>query len=240
MLTLLKVDGLTLPLTATLTEMATKTKAEIAVGSRCIAVGAALSTEEPNIARGIISGKDRIWGKAIQTDASVGPNNYGGPLIDMKGNVLGILVPLSMTSHDLAAGAEMYDAGVGLAIPLEDIARLLPKMKEGVDLVPGVSGIGFKENRVFIGEAVIDAVQPDSPAAAVGLQPGDRILAINGNPIRSALQAAKILRTCYADEVLTIRFQRGNEEREIVLTTVTLGRLGDYGTIVVLRTDHLP
>ena len=38
---------------------------------------------------------DRIWGKAIQTDAKISPNNYGGPLVDIAGRVLGVLVPMS-------------------------------------------------------------------------------------------------------------------------------------------------
>ena len=44
---------------------------------------------------GIVSALDRIWGKAIQTDAKISPNNYGGPLVDIGGRVLGVLVPMS-------------------------------------------------------------------------------------------------------------------------------------------------
>ncbi len=219
MLTLLKVDGLTPAFAAPVVDSLIKTKPAISVGSRCIAVGVALSEEEPNIALGIVSGKDRIWGKAIQTDASVGPNNYGGPLIDVDGKLLGLLVPLSMTSNAIAAGADMYDAGVGMAIPFEDIVDLLPKMKAGGDLESGTTGIGFKENRIFIGEAVIDAIQPDSPAAKAGLEKNDRILGINDTALTSALDVTKILRSCYADETLNIRFRRGNEERETTLKT---------------------
>jgi len=215
MLTLLKVENLEpsfLP-----EPYVAAPKASIRVGSACVAVGTALSDAEPNIAVGIVSGKDRIWGKAIQTDAAVGPNNYGGPLLDLEGRVLGILVPLSMTSASLTAGAEMYDAGVGLAVPMEDIQRILPRLKEGKDLFPGTLGIGFKENRTFIGEAILDVVAPDFPAAQAGLQPGDKIIAIDGKPITSALELSMNVLSRYADEEIRLTFQRDGGDKEVVL-----------------------
>ena len=58
----------------------------------------------PQVSVGIISAKNRIWGKAIQTDAKISPSNYGGPLIDLQGRVLGVLVPMSPDRHtDLGA-----------------------------------------------------------------------------------------------------------------------------------------
>ena len=68
---------------------------QIRVGQWTIAVGRAFEGREPNMAVGVLSATDRIWGKAIQTDAAVSPNNYGGPLVDIAGRVLGVLVPLS-------------------------------------------------------------------------------------------------------------------------------------------------
>jgi serine protease Do len=218
MLTLLKVENLD---PAFLPELYTVApKDSIRIGEICIAVGTALSDAEPNIATGIISGKNRIWGKAIQTDTAVGPNNYGGPLLDLEGRVLAILVPLSMQSASLTAGAETYDGGVGLAVPMEDVQRFLPKLKEGKDLVPGVLGIEFKENRLFIGEAIIDVVIPDLPAAQAGLKQGDKIVVLDGKPITSALELSMNLRSRYADEEIRLVFQRSNTEKEVVLKTI--------------------
>lgn len=100
-------------------------QSEVKVGQTAVAVGTVFSPDEPNIAVGIISGKNRVGGKAIQTDAAVSPNNYGGPLIDIQGRILGILVPLAMTPDSPSNGAEMYDAGVGMVIPSDDIQTLL-------------------------------------------------------------------------------------------------------------------
>jgi len=195
-----------------------RSKASVRVGERCIAVGAVLNPAEPNVALGIISGKDRIWGKAIQTDAAIGPNNYGGLLIDTEGNALGIPVPLSMTSHNVAAGADMYDAGLGLAIPWEDMLLTLPKLKEGKEMLPGLAGFGFKDNQIFIGEPVITMVQPGSPAEKSGLKVGDRIVRIDDVPMPTALEVTKNLRLRYAGETLAILFLREGTEQTATLT----------------------
>ncbi|MDR1963488.1 MAG: S1C family serine protease [Planctomycetaceae bacterium] len=225
MLTLLKVENLSDDFLNKIFSVTPKvrTKDSILIGECCIAVGVALSREEPNMALGIVSGKNRIWGKALQTDAAVGPNNYGGLLIDRQGELLGLLVPLSMMSEELTAGAEMYDAGVGMAIPFEDIQHetVLGKLKKGNDLEPGFSGIHFKENRTFIGEAVIDAILPGSPAAEAGIKTGDKITAIDGKPIDSALGSTINLRSRYAGETLTLRLLRGGKEQDLSLTLST-------------------
>ena len=197
-----------------------RSKSSIRVGERCIAVGAVLSPFEPNVATGIVSGKDRIWGKAIQTDAAIGPNNYGGLLMDAEGRALGIPVPLSMMSGKVSAGADMYDAGVGMAIPWEDALAMLPILKAGKDLLPGSTGIGFKDNQIFIGASVIAEVSFGSPAAQAGLKIGDTIVKIDDVPMTAALEVTKNLRLRYADETITIVFQRDGTERTVSLTTV--------------------
>ena len=225
MITLLKAndfEGSDIP------PLAMRTTESIRVGERCIAVGivfsSAMPPAQPNVALGIISGKDRIWGKAIQTDAAIGPNNYGGLLIDVEGRVLGIPVPLSMTSRDVAAGAEMYDAGVGMAIPWEDVLALLPRLKEGNDLLPGTLGFGFRDNQTFIGEPVIAGIQRDSPAANSGLRVGDRIVNIDDIPMPTALAVTKNIRQRYAGETLTITFLRDETELTVSLTAVEYSR----------------
>ena len=60
--------------------------------------GPHVRADAPSMSVGIVSALERIWGKAIQTDAKVSPSNYGGPLVDISGRVLGVLVPLSPDS----------------------------------------------------------------------------------------------------------------------------------------------
>jgi len=216
MLTLLKANDFA---GSEMAPLPSRSKSSLRVGEPCIAVGSVFSSE-PNIARGIISGKDRIWGKAIQTDAAISPNNYGGLLLDLEGNALGIPVPLSMMSDSLTAGAETYDAGIGMAIPWGDVLALLPRLKEGKDLLPGFLGFGFKENQTFIGESVIAGVQPGSPADKAGLKVGDRIVKIDDVPMNTAMDVTKNIKLRYVGETLTIIFQRDGAEQSVSLTTV--------------------
>ena len=215
MLTLLKVNGFT---GNEMSPLPIRNTESIRIGERCVAVGAVFNSIEPNVALGIISGKNRIWGIAIQTDAAIGPNNYGGLLIDLEGNVLGLPVPLSMMSQEVTAGAEMYDAGVGMAIPWADAMALLPKLKEGKDLFPGSVGFAFKDNQIFIGEPVLAAVQPDSPADKAGLKVGDQIVKIDNVPMPTALDVTKNIRQRYAGETMTIVLQREGAEQTVSLT----------------------
>ncbi|MGL4594128.1 MAG: S1C family serine protease [Thermoguttaceae bacterium] len=217
MLTLLKIENIPTGFPSETPPLIIDQKA-IPLGSPCIALGCGLDAIKPNIAVGIVSGKNRIWGKALQTDAAIGPNNYGGPLIDRHGNLLGIMVPLSMFSaEDVAAGSEFYDAGVGLAIPFADVSIVVERLKNGVDLEQGESGIIFRENRVFIGDAVIDDIMLRSPAEKSGLEKGDKIIEIDGKKMSSALEVAIDLRRRYSDEKLTIRFLRKNDEKATTL-----------------------
>src|SRR5262249_17576063 len=134
MLTLLKIDVPSLPVPTAVP------KKEMHIGQWAIALGRALDPNldrPPSLSVGIISALERIWGKAVQTDAKVSPLNYGGPLIDVDGRVYGVLVPASPFSEGDTAGVEWYDSGIGFAVPLEDIFAVLPRMKQGKDLRRG-------------------------------------------------------------------------------------------------------
>ena len=87
--------------------------AEMRVGQWTIAVGRTFEGQQPNLAVGMLSATNRVWGKAIQTDAAVSPNNYGGPMVDLQGRVMGVLVPLSSNDVSEVAGVEWYDSGIG-------------------------------------------------------------------------------------------------------------------------------
>src|SRR5262245_34321398 len=86
---------------------------DVRVGMTALAVGRTLTgatTEElPSVSRGIVSATARIWGRAVQTDAKVSPTNYGGPLVDLTGKVIGVLVPASPRADNETAGFEWYD-----------------------------------------------------------------------------------------------------------------------------------
>ena len=109
---------------------------------------------------GIISALNRIWGKALQTDAKVSPTNYGGPLVDLEGRVQGILVPASPRAEGETAGFEWYDSGIGFAIPLEDINAVLPRLKQGQETsrAAACSGVDMNGADMFEAHPVIASI----------------------------------------------------------------------------------
>ena len=138
------------------------------VGQTVIAIGRTFEGDQPNVSRGMLSALGRIWGKAMQFDASASPNNYGGPLVDIRGRVLGVIVPLSPDSAQEVAGVEWYDSGIGFAIPAEHIQNILPRLKKGEDLRPGVAGFAMKNPNIYAGEAILGSCRVKSPAAEAG------------------------------------------------------------------------
>src|SRR5262245_12501792 len=161
MLTLLKIDavGLTVPQAAP--------KKDMKIGQWALALGRTLDRADdrelkglPSISVGVISALNRIWGKAIQTDAKVSPINYGGPLVNVMGQVLGVIVPASPRQEGETAGLEWYDSGIGFAIPLEDINGAFPRLKEGRDLRRGLLGITMQGGDHAV--PTVATIAPDS------------------------------------------------------------------------------
>ncbi|MDE0735049.1 MAG: PDZ domain-containing protein [Pirellulaceae bacterium] len=193
---------------------------QMQVGQWTIAIGRTFDLKRCNASVGILSATNRIWGKSIQTDAKISPSNYGGPLVDIRGRTMGILVPLSPQQQGEVAGAEWYDSGIGFAVPLVDILPHLDTLKAGKDLYPGLLGISLKGKDIYADPAIVAVCQAKSPAADAGLQVGDRIVEINGLPITRQAQLKHALGTQYAGDVVKVAFTRGTEriEKDVTLT----------------------
>ena len=187
-------------------------KKTIRPGQWAIAVGRTFPGNRPNISVGIISAVNRIWGKAIQTDAAVSPNNYGGPLIDIHGRVMGVLAPLSPQDDSQTTGLELYDSGIGFAIPAADVLRSVELMKKGQDLYAGFLGIGFKQLNPSTADPIVAGCRPDSPAQKAGLKAGDRIILADGKKIARAADLREIVGRHYAGEKITITALREGRE----------------------------
>lgn len=190
---------------------------EMVVGQWTIALGRAYDADSLNISVGVLSARSRVWGKAIQTDAKISPSNYGGPVIDIRGRVLGVLVPLSPQSQGEMAGAEWYDSGIGFAIPVAEIMPHLEKMKRGEDLMPGILGIALKGNDIYAVPAEIAAVQPKSPAYTAGLKAGDTIVEADGDKIVRQAQLKHALGRRYAGDKVKLVAMRKDERIEAVV-----------------------
>jgi len=197
---------------------------EIAPGQWSIALGRTFQTEEVDVSLGVISALGRMYGRVIQTDASISAANYGGPLVDIHGRVLGVLVPMSPqtvgdSSESAVAGAEFYDSGIGFAVPLEHVQQILDRWKQGEDLYSGKLGIGLKSGSPYLEPAKITSVWPGSPADQAEWKTGDTIIAVNGKPVATQAELRFQLKPRYAGETITVSIERGAEEfdNEVVL-----------------------
>ena len=178
-------------------------------GAWALALGRTFDPAEVNVSVGVVSATERIWGKAIQTDAKISPSNYGGPLVDIHGRVWGLLVPLSPSRDGEVAGAAWYDSGIGFAIPYETIREILPRLARGEDLQTGFVGVSLVDEQNLFGIVPqIQLVHPDSPAAKAGLQKGDRIVAVDREAVETIAELMYRLKPHLAGDGVELLIQR--------------------------------
>lgn len=186
-------------------------RSELAAGQWTIAVGRTFSVETPNVSIGVLSATDRIWGRAVQTDAKISPYNYGGPLIDWKGRVIGILTPLSHREGDGIGGTDWYDSGIGFAIPFEDVLARVDRLQQGKDIHPGKLGVTFQGANIYTDSPIVENVLPVSPADSIGLLPGDRITHVNDRSITRMAELRHALGVVDAEQSVKLTWVRDEE-----------------------------
>lgn len=167
----------------------TASSEQVRVGQWVMAAGSPFGLAK-SVSAGIVSAVGRggmgitDYGDFIQTDAAVNQGNSGGPLIDLRGRVIGI--------NTAIASSNGGSNGVGFAIP-SDIAKVvMAQLIEHGSVERGWLGIVMGKltpelaaSFDFTGEGVlVDDVDPKGPAAAAGLRAGDIITAIDGKPLR--------------------------------------------------------
>ena len=208
--------------------------AQMRVGQWCVAVGRTFEEAQPNLSVGILSALGRVCGKALQTDAPTSPNNYGGPLVDIRGRVMGLVVPLSPQSVEEIAGIEWYDSGIGFAIPLESIQAVLPKLKKGQDLYSGVAGVFMQSKNQFTGDTVIASCRPNSPASKAGFKGGDRIVEIGGRKVTRTGEVKQEISRHYAGDKVHFIVMRGDKRVESDLVLVSKLEAYQHGFLGIL------
>jgi serine protease Do len=150
---------------------------ELEVGDWVVAIGNPFGLDT-SVTHGLISARERVIGVGpfddfIQTNALINPGNSGGPLFDMKGHVVGVTTAIMNQGQ-----------GIGFAVPVNLVKELLPNLRDNGTPVRGWLGVTVSEVKDSApGEAVIVDVYPESPAARAGLQPGDRLVSVNGKPV---------------------------------------------------------
>jgi serine protease DegS len=154
------------------------------VGDVVLAIGNPYGFEQ-SVSQGIISAVGRFglqlnaYENFIQTDAAINPGNSGGALIDAEGNLLGINTAI----YSRSGGSQ----GIGLATPADSAAKVLQDIVQHGEVIRGWLGVSVQgmPARVKLSEGersglVVSDVEAGSPASQAGLQPGDLLIAING------------------------------------------------------------
>ena len=208
-----------------LTEARFVPQENVRTGEWALAVGRVWDLYEPSIAIGIVSAVGRCWGRAIQTDAAISPVNYGGPLLNIEGKVFGIIAPLPAETAGMSTGTELYDSGVGFAIPMYDIIPLIPRLKKGEMLKPGLLGIGYSTTDPINGRPLVEIVRTGSPAAKSGLKSGDLITQINGQSIQRIADVRHVLTPKLAGDAVEIIVQRPEKKAPLSIRAVLTGKL---------------
>lgn len=184
----------------------------VKVGQWAISVGVGYGDANPAISTGIISAKNRIGGRAIQTDANVSPANYGGPLLDIRGNVIGICVPMHPQSQAIGAGVEWYDSGIGFAIPLAGNDSVLERLKQGNSIYPAFLGVRTEANRNGPGVRIAEVVV-GSPAAKAGLSHGDVITKIGDAEVNDFMELRRVLSRFEAGAEIELSFRSSERDQ---------------------------
>lgn len=191
--------------------------AEMTIGQTTIAVGRYGDEASPMVSRGVLSATDRLDGIAIQTDARVSPSFYGGPLIDLYGNVLGILIP-AVAQGGAEDSTSWYDSGIAFAIPADVIAAKMQRLQSGEDIRKGLIGIVSKSRDQYQDGTEIAAVRTRSPAEAAGIKAGDEVLEVDGQSVRRHLDIRQVLGRFDAGDIVKLKLRREGESIDVDVT----------------------
>ncbi len=206
---------------------------DLQVGQKVYAIGNPFGLDQ-SLTTGIVSALDReieavtkrtIRG-VIQTDAAINPGNSGGPLLDSAGRLIGVNTAIYSPS-----GAS---AGIGFAIPVDEVNRIVPKLiRDGKFIRPT---IGIQAAPPALQEALklpqgvaVAGVLPESPALKAGLKPflrgadgnviiGDIIVALDGKPVAGLDDLLELLERHQPGDTVTLAIVRGEQKLEQKVT----------------------
>lgn len=195
------------------------------VGQSAVAIGRGMGGNEPSASVGIISALNRVQRLCVQTDARLSPANYGGPLLDIHGRVIGLNVPMAQRPGELA-GIEMYDAGVGFAITSDQLAPIVEQLRSGVSVYRGWLGIQVDPHRADA--VIIDRLADPSPMRQAGARRGDQIIAIERQPVLHYGQFVQRLALLPAGRKISVALLRDGKLLDV---DVTLAQATDLGPL---------
>ncbi|MGH8940604.1 MAG: S1C family serine protease, partial [Actinomycetes bacterium] len=209
----------------------------VVVGDPVIAIGSPLGLSG-TVTSGIVSAKNRpvtagsrnnsddsAYINAIQTDAAINPGNSGGPLVNLDGEVIGVNSAIA-TLGGGALGGDSGNIGVGFAIPINQVRRTVEQIiKTGEAQFPiiGASLDGSYEGQgariaTTTSTTGMPPIVPGGPAEEAGLEPGDVIVALDGESVDGSSELIVEIRSRRPGDTITLTVRRGGSEREYEVT----------------------
>jgi serine protease Do len=190
------------------------------VGEWVIAIGSPFGFEN-TVSAGVVSAKTRTLPNGgyvpfIQTDVAINPGNSGGPLLNLAGEVVGINSQIYSQS-----GGYM---GLSFAIPIDLAMDVESQLVRHGRVARGRLGIAVQSLDQTLAQsfrldsprgALVNQVEPDMPAARAGLEPGDVILAVDGESVDDSAVLSRLIAARKPGERVKLALLRAGEKRQI-------------------------
>ncbi len=182
-----------------------------------------------SVTAGIVSARGRDIGEGpydnfIQVDAPINQGNSGGPLFTQDGRVVGINTAILSPSGG--------SVGIGFAIPSDTVRTVVAELESSGHVTRGYLGVEAQPVAPAMSQALhlpgadkgalIASVQPESPAAKAGLQPGDVIEQVNGTAIANPHELAVTVASIKPGTEVPLKFVRNGEMQSLTLSVATL------------------
>ncbi|MDP8255033.1 MAG: Do family serine endopeptidase [Candidatus Alcyoniella australis] len=186
------------------------------VGEWVIAIGNPLGLDY-TVTAGIVSAKGRMIGAGpyddfIQTDASINPGNSGGPLINIRGQAVGVNTLIISGGQNL-----------GFAIPINMVREIIGQLRTTGRVVRGWLGVEFspltrkqaQEEQVPIGAVLVQKVVPGGPAERAGIKPGDVLIEFDGKRLARIAQLPLLVAQTPVGDKVDVVVARNGQERTL-------------------------
>jgi serine protease Do len=215
----LKIEGSKLPY------LTIGDSGKIRVGEWVVAIGSPFNLEN-TVTAGIISAKSRDTGDylaLIQSDVAVNPGNSGGPLINMRGEVIGI-------NSQIATLSGGYN-GISFAVPIDEAMRVADQLKKSGKVTRGRIGVQIGQLSKEVAESLglkeaqgaeVTMVEPGGPADKGGIKAGDIILKFNGAPISRSTDLPRMVGGTALGSKAVVTVWRKGQQVDIPVTVVEL------------------
>jgi len=198
------------------------------VGEWVLAIGEPFALSG-TVSAGIISARNRDIGgrydNYIQTDAAINKGNSGGPLFNMKGEVIGI----TSLIYSPSGGS----IGLGFAHPSSEVRPIIAQLIQSGKAKRGWLGVAIQSVDQDIADslglksasgALVSSVQPKSPAAAAGIQPNDVILTFDGKDVQDSRHLPRLVVETPIDHEAQIKLWRDGKE---IMKTIKVAEMPD-------------